>query len=135
MNKLIALFYFVLSLYGCDVGGSTFVHRSVGGTDVLYSSVPAQPGVARFVCLRSDSGQCHYTLFPRACASTPASASTSGIDRIARCPADQVQRFAVAEGRSRRIPELQRFRLCVGAADGEPGTDCEMPEPIATRGH
>lgn len=134
MNKLIALFYFVLSLYGCDVGGSTFVHRTVGGTDVLYSSVTTQPGVARFVCLRSTSGQCHYTLFPRDCASTSPSTTQARSRHMAGCPNDQVQRFAVAEGRSRRIPELQHFRLCVGSADGKPGTDCEMPEPIAMRG-
>ena len=135
MNKLIALFYFVLSLYGCDVGGSTFVHRSVGDTDVLYSSVPAQPGVARFVCLRSASGQCHYTLFPRECATASGSTTASGHHRNTRCPTEQVKRFAVAEGHSRRIAEAQRFRLCVGAADGKTGADCEMPEPIATRGN
>lgn len=128
MNKLIALFYFVLSLYGCDIGGSTFVHRTqVGGPDTLYSSVPTQPGVARFVCLRSESGQCYYTLLPRDC--TPASATGT---RKARCKAQPIKRFVIAEGESRQVAELERFRLCVSAEDGSLGPDCELPRPIAT---
>ncbi|MGH8076275.1 MAG: hypothetical protein ACREPE_02975 [Lysobacter sp.] len=130
MNKLIALFYFVLSLYGCDVGGTTFVHRThVDGTDTLYSSVAAQPGAARFVCLRSASGQCYYTLFPRDCMAT--SAPTD--NRIGRCRSAPIKRFAIAEGNSRKIADAQRFRPCVSAEAGSPGPDCGMPEPIVSR--
>lgn len=129
MNKLIALFYFVLSLYGCDVGGSTFVHRTFGGTDTVYSSVSAQPGALRFVCLSSASGQCHYSLFPRDCESMP---DVTG-ERLARCQSRPVKRFAIAEGGSRQIADAERFRPCVSTADGTVGPDCEVPKPIALR--
>jgi hypothetical protein len=130
VNKLIALCYFVLSLYGCDVGGSTFVHRTqVGGTDTLYIERGAQPGVARFDCLRSASGRCYYTLFPRECA--PAHVPTG--KRIDRCPTEPVRHFAIANGGSHQVAGLQRFRMCVSAEDGTPGPDCGRPEPIAAR--
>lgn len=134
MNKLIALCYFVLSLYGCDVGGSTFVHRTiVDGNDTLYSKVVAQPGVARFECVRSASGQCHYTLFARDCA--PAAGSTPGSTgkRSDRCGSEPVERFAIATGGSRQIPALPRFHVCVSVEAGAPGPDCEVPEAMAAR--
>ncbi len=130
MNKLIALCYFVLSLYGCDVGGNTFVHRThVGGADTLYSKVVTQPGVARFQCLRSASGQCYYTLFPRDCASTPGATGK----RSASCQSEPVKHFAIAIGDSRWIAALQNFSLCVSAEDATPGPDCEVLEPMAAR--
>lgn len=132
MNKLIALCSFALSLYGCDVGDSTFVHRThTDGTDTLYSTVVAQPGVARFDCLRSASGQCYYTLFPRDCALPAARASKTG-NGSTNCAAP-VERFAVAQGNSRQIPGLPRFRPCVSAEDATPRPDCEVPQPMAAR--
>lgn len=128
MNRLIAIFYFVLSLYGCDVGGSTFVDRS----DTLYSRVVAQAGVARFECLRSSSGQCHYTVFPRGCTSASGAASAPGTARIDGCRPEPLDRFAIAAGDSRQIPGLHRFRPCVSAADAMPGPDCDLPDPVAT---
>jgi hypothetical protein len=128
--KLMALLYFVLSLFGCDVGSSTFVHRIVvDGADMLYSKAYVESGVARFECLGSASGQCHYTLFPRECET--ASAATGA--RAGNCLVEPVERFAVAKGDSRQIPDLPSFRLCVSADEGAPGPDCEMPEPIAAR--
>lgn len=129
MNKLLALCYFVLSLYGCDVGGSTFVDRS----DTLYSKVMAQSGIARFECLRSASGQCHYSVFPGECAAAHAAApgavdgSSSGSNdrRADRCPSDPVERFALTNGSSRLVPGLQHFHICVSSDDGAPGPDCE----------
>ena len=38
MRNLIATMYFLLSLFGCDGGGTTLVTRaSVDGEDVIYS--------------------------------------------------------------------------------------------------
>lgn len=138
MNKFIALYYFLLSLFGCDIGGSTFVHRaSIDGRDTLYSKVVAQPGVARFECLRSASGQCHYTVFPGTCSSAPipapGPATRSTSRRSGRCPSGPVERFAIANGDSRRIAALPRFRVCVSADSGTRGPDCELPEPLAAR--
>ena len=132
MNRLIAVLYFVLSLYGFDVG-STIVDRiNVDGSQALHSKVVAQPGVARFECLRSASGRCYYTVFPRDC-TTPGAASGSARTRIAGCLSEPVEHFVIAEGDSRQIPGLQKFRPCVSAYDATLGPDCEPPGPLATR--
>ncbi|MEN1939709.1 hypothetical protein WCE41_02615 [Luteimonas sp. MJ246] len=129
MNKLIALCYFVLSLFGCDGGGSTFVHRAtIDGNDVLFSKAHVEAGVARFECLGSASGQCHYTVYPRECA-----AAATAVGERDACATAPVQRFAVNRGDSRQITGLRDFRLCVSAERGRQGPDCESAEPIAAR--
>lgn len=132
MNTLIALIYFVLSLYGVDIGGSTMVHRSyVDGADTLYSRVVAHPGLARFDCLRSASGQCHYTLVPRGC---EAPARLLPATPVELCRPAPVARFAVAPGDSRKVAGLQRFHVCVSTGDGTPAPrDCIAAESIAAR--
>lgn len=132
MNKLIAIVSFALSLYGCDVGGSTYVHRSsADGSDVLYSKVVAKPGIARFECLRSASGRCFYTLYPRGCDAAPANGTATAGEQAAPCVPRPVERFALAKGESRQVTALSDFRMCVSteADDDIPG--CEAPEPIA----
>ncbi len=134
MNKLIALCYFVFSLFGCDVGGTTFVHRtSVDGTDALYSKAHVQAGVARFECLRSESGQCYYTVYPQGCAPAVAGTDVAAAGQAGACPAEPVRRFIVASGDSRQITGLRDFSLCVSADGGVRGPDCEVAEPVATR--
>ncbi|MGY0558525.1 hypothetical protein [Lysobacter sp. A421] len=126
--KFMALVYFVLSLFGCDIGGSTYVTRAtVDGTDTLYSQATTQAGVARFECLRSASGACHYTVFPREC--PPASGPTS--PQLERCESKPIERFTVAKGESRQIAGLQGFRLCVSAGDEVPELGCDPPKAIA----
>lgn len=128
MNKLIALFYFVLSLYGCDIGSSTFVHQArSGGADTLHSKVVAQPTGARFECVRSASGRCHFTVFPRPCAGSPDGASRAP----GECTPDPTGRFAVADGQSMKIPGLRDFRVCVGTGEDMPEPHCETLQPIA----
>jgi len=128
--KLTALLYFVLSLFGVDIGGSTFVTRSsVDGADVLHSRATARAGVARFECLRSASGQCHYTVYPPDCAppSDAPGKNASG------CSPEPLKRFALADGESRQVSGLHEFRLCVSVRPGIPMPDCRAPEPTATR--
>lgn len=128
--KLSALFYFVLSLFGCDVGQSTFVDRiSVDGVQALYSKATVEAGVARFECLRSASGHCYYTLFPRDCTASPA----AGGKRDANCLSRPIERFAVANGDTRQITGLRDFRLCVSGEYGTPEAGCQMPQPTAKR--
>ena len=133
MNRLIAVLYFVLSLYGFDVGRTIVDRINVDGSQALHSKVVAQPGVARFECLRSASGRCYYTVFPRDCTSTPRPTPGSAPTRIAGCLSEPVERFVIAEGDSRQIPGLQQFRPCVSADAGTLGPDCEPPGPLATR--
>lgn len=131
MDKLIALCCFVLSLFGCDVGGSTFVHRtSANGSDVLYSKAHVQAGVARFECVRSASGQCHYAVYPRDCAQP---AATGAGPQASRCGAEAKQRFAIAAGESRQFAGLRDFRLCVSPDGGMRGPDCEVVGSVTTR--
>ena len=68
METLIAVLCFVLSLAGYDPGATHFIERSTrDGVDLLDSRIDVRPGIARFRCVRSASGTCHYTLFPRDC--------------------------------------------------------------------
>ena len=132
MNKLIALCAFVLSLFGCDGGGTTFVHRSsVDGNDALYSKAHVQAGVARFECLRSESGQCHYTVYPRDCAQGPVAPGSSAV--AGQCPTEPARRFAVTSGDSRQVAGLRDFSLCVSADGDVRGPDCEVVAPVAVR--
>lgn len=127
MNKFIALCYFLLSLYGCDVGQSTSVHRiREDGRDTLHSQATTRAGVTRFECVRSASGQCHYAVFPHSCTSTP------GIP-VQRCASAPVRQFAIANGGARQVAGLSGFDLCVSDRRPAAGTDCPAPEPIAAR--
>ena len=122
--KFQALLYFVLSLFGCDVGKSTFVDRIVhDGATALDSRTVVEAGVARFECLRSASGQCYYTVFPRECSAARA--------KDAGCLARPIRRFAVADGDTRQIAGLRDFRLCVSDQDAAAGAGCRAPEPTA----
>ena len=109
MRNLIATVYFLLSLVGCQ-GGTTFATQaSVDGQDVIYSKTRVQAGIVRFECVRSASGQCHYTLFPRECTADPAPAA-----RPPACTSLPVERFTVAAGDHREVVGMQAaFDLCV----------------------
>ncbi|MDR0184399.1 hypothetical protein [Lysobacter arvi] len=123
--KFQALLYFVLSLFGCDVGRSTFVDRIVhDGASTLESRAVVEAGVARFECIRSASGQCHYTLFARDCSAANAKSGS--------CVSTPIRRFVVADGDTRQIAGLRDFRLCVSDEDGAVAPGCPMLKP-ATR--
>jgi len=122
--KFQALLYFVLSLFGCDVGRSTFVDRIVhDGATSLDSRTVVEAGVARFECIRSASGQCYYTLFPRDCAASSR--------KDAGCLTKPIQRFAVADGDTRQIAGLRDFRLCVSDENAAAGAGCSTSKPTA----
>ncbi|HZX79200.1 hypothetical protein [Lysobacter sp.] len=127
--KLSALFFYVLSLFGCDVGRDTFVDRiSIDGAQALYSKATVEAGVARFECVRSASGQCVYTLFPRECDGANASAKGK-----ADCLSQPIEQFVVANGDTRQIAGLRDFRLCVSDEHAAPGPGCQVPQPMAKR--
>lgn len=127
MNRFTALIHFVLALVGIDPGGSTLVQRThADGAETLYSKATVQAGVARFECLRSASGRCHYIVLPRDC--MPAAAAH---DRAAGCAATPVEQFALDDGDSRQIAGLQNFRLCVSTE--RDGRGCGTPALLAAR--
>lgn len=119
MPKLIAIARLLLSpllliLSACGVDGTSYSNRiGNNGHDTLYSKAHAKDGIARFECKASDSGRCHYTLYPEACAGK------------ADCKLAPLQRFSVARGQNRQIAGLHDFRVCVGIDDKALGADCE----------
>lgn len=123
MHKFIVLVRLLLSpllviLSACGVDGTSYSNRIANnGHDTLYGKAHVQDGVARFECKASDSGTCHYTLYPDACAGK------------ADCKLAPLQRFTVARGRSKQITGLHDFRMCVGIDDTPLAADCQ---PIGT---
>jgi len=72
MTKLAALFWFALSLFGCNPHGQTvIVQSSTNGQQTLRSEVDILHGVATFRCVASSSGVCHYALYADNCRATP----------------------------------------------------------------
>ena len=119
MKAAIALVLYVLSLCGIDVSNETRIDRIVSnGTDILYSRVEARPNSTRFECLRSASGQCYYTVFPKQCA------TASGRPPV-ECLTKPVERFALVRGASRRMPSLAPSSVCVSADAKVRGPGCD----------
>lgn len=121
MSKFIALLQFLLALSGCSAGGTTYTSRIDGDQVHLTSKAHVQDGVARFNCVESSSGSCHYTLYPDACAGK------------ADCKLAPLQRFTVAHGESRQIAGLVDFRPCVATTDAAMGADCQPAAVTKTR--
>ena len=67
MEKLILLFYLLLSLTGCEPTRSIVTHEFTNGRDLIYSTIQISGELATFRCLRSQSGQCHYTVLDGSC--------------------------------------------------------------------
>jgi hypothetical protein len=119
MTKFIALLQFLLALAGIHTGGTSYSTRvAIDGHDALNSQARVQDGVARFECEASDSGWCHYTLYPQRCAGQA-------------CNDKPLQRFSVARGGNRQIAGLPGFRLCVDSAGAALGPDCKPRAAVA----
>lgn len=126
MPKLIAIARLLFSpllllLSACGIGGNSYSNRLVdNGHDILYSKAHVKDGIATFRCLASDSGNCHYTLYPDACGGKP------------DCTLAPLQHFVVARGQSRRIAGLKDFRVCADVDDKALRADCQ---PVPTKAH
>ena len=113
MSKFIALLHFLLALSGCSLGGTTYSNRIDSDREQLTSKARVQDGVARFECVESSSGICHYTLYPEACSGK------------ADCQLAPLQRFTVASGESHQISGLIDFRPCVATTTAALAADCQ----------
>ena len=113
MSKFIALLQFLLALSGCSIGGTSFTNRIDSDQVRLTSKAHVQDGVARFNCVESSSGACHYTLYPEACAGK------------ADCQLAPLQRFSVARGESHQVAGLIDFRPCVATTAAALAADCQ----------
>lgn len=119
MSKLIDIARLLFSpllliLAACNVGGTTYSNRiGIDGHDALYSKARAKDGIARFECKASDSGRCHYTLYPEACSGN------------ADCQLAPLRRFTVARGQAREIAGVRDFRVCVATSAAAVAADCQ----------
>lgn len=128
MDIFTTLLQFLLALFGLDLGGSTFSHRSsIDGVDTLYSIATVESGIAHFECLASASGRCVYTVFPESCADAPALTGT----RIGGCDATPPRRIVLPAGSRRNISGLAVQSLCVRGDEALVLANCERPEPVA----
>lgn len=100
MNELLALLAFALSLFGVELGGTSYSNQLNDGGTVLRSEAWAGPANARFECVQSSSGSCHYRLLPPGCP-------------IASCEASPLRQFAVDEGKTLLLAGLPEFQLDV----------------------
>ncbi|MGO4702549.1 hypothetical protein [Dyella sp. 2RAB6] len=114
MRNVLALLYYLLAVVGCTGGNVTDIHSEADGRDIVHGKIELRAGVAKFECLASASGQCHFALFDPACVAPAASCDKPP------------ERFALAQGASREIVGLPAgFRPCV-SAQGEPARpDCK----------
>lgn len=107
MRILTMLFHALLMLAGCNgYGGNTHVTRTTAdGRDLIHSEVWIGERVARFQCLASASGRCHYVLYRDECGPDPAKGE---------CVPRAFDRFAVAKGGSRELLGMPvGFAMCV----------------------
>jgi hypothetical protein len=101
MRLLISLVSFVLTLIGCDPtpGVTTLSVSSVDGVGINSTKTTIADGKARFECLHSASGRCHYLVFVRDCGAPRA-------DGQGDCTARTLRRFHLEAGRHVQLDDL-----------------------------
>jgi hypothetical protein len=120
MNTFLAIVYLLLSLLGLEAGSRSFVDRNArDGATILESRAEARPGLARFECVRSASGRCHYTVLPARCVR-----GWGPPWPVGRCPVQPLESFSLAAGEVRHVAGLARFELCV---DGDASACAATP--------
>ncbi|ALN61689.1 hypothetical protein GLA29479_805 [Lysobacter antibioticus] len=126
MRNFTALLYYLFALLGCDIGATTIVHRaSADGIDIIDSEVRVTDRIAKFECLASRSGQCHYTLFHDDCAAADKTAPAKNANADA-CVNRPFERFAMVAGTDKEVIGLEPgFKLCVSAEDQAMNADCK----------
>lgn len=103
MRSVLVACLTLLALAGCEKSTETSITRiNANGVDTLYSKRTVVDGVARFECIASRSGQCHYLVLAAGC-----SADTA-------CASPPLRQFAVAVGKTEKIRGLpEGFGQCV----------------------
>ncbi|WP_312237885.1 hypothetical protein [Stenotrophomonas sp.] len=103
MRNVLILCTAVLAIAGCAQSSNTSVTRvRANGVDALYSKSTVVDGVARFECIASSSGQCHYLVLDPRCKTDAA------------CTQAPLRRLSVAVGKTGQVPDLPKgFSVCV----------------------
>ncbi len=122
MQLLISFLTFLLTLSGWQPqpGITTLSVSSVDGVQVNSTKAVVNGGNARFECLRSASGRCHYVVFAGSCGQV-ASERARG---AAACATTHVQQFVLKSGESRQLrglPGTVRFCMDHQAMPSGPG--------------
>ena len=100
MRFLISLFSFLCTLLGWhpQPGTTTLTFSSVDGVGIHSTKARVSAGNARFECLRSATGVCHYVVFVSDCS------KAKGVH--AACDTTVVERFSLASGDTRELKAL-----------------------------
>ena len=111
MQLLISFLTFLLTLVGLDPqpGVTTLSVSSVDGVQVNSTKAVVNGGDARFECLRSASGRCHYVVFAGECG-LPSAGRTGEV----ACPGTVVERFVLQAGQVRELTSMPgKVRYCM----------------------
>lgn len=131
MRTILTFLYSLLTLAGCmDGPGTTLVARTtVNGVDTLFSKTRVAADSARFECIDSASGHCHYALFANSCTGAATAAGTAA----SACSTVPAGTLVLATGQSRELAGLPAdFRQCVSADARPMSADC-VPQPRMAR--
>lgn len=123
MRLLMSFLSFLLTLAGWhpQPGITTLSVSSVDGVQVNSTKAVVNGGDARFECLRSASGRCHYVVFAGGC--KPAGSQATGVAKD--CATLRVQRFVLQAGQSRELRALPgSVRYCIDHQAMPAGPGC-----------
>jgi len=103
MRILISLISFLLTLVGFNpqAGTTTLTFSSIDGVGINSTKARIADGDARFECLKSASGSCHYVVFTSACEQADERANSVGT-----CSTRVVETFTLAAGDVRELTGL-----------------------------
>ncbi len=124
MQLFISLFSFLLTLVGWNPqpGVTTLSVSSVDGVQVNSSKAVVHGGDARFDCLRSASGRCHYVVFAGRCGEAVVDDGS-----VPACPSAVVDRFVLRAGESRQLHALPgSVRYCMDHQSMPAGPGCSQ---------
>ena len=99
----------LLALAACQQSSNTSVTRvRSNGVDALYSKTTVEDGAARFECIASNSGRCHYLVLDPRCSADSA------------CAQPPLHRLTVAVGKTEQMAGLPKgFVHCVNQVPTE----------------
>ena len=103
MRILISLVSFLLTLAGFNpqAGTTTLTFSSIDGVGINSSKARIADGDARFECLKSASGSCHYVVFTSTCEQVDKRANS-----VDTCSTRVVEAFTLAAGDVRELAGL-----------------------------
>ena len=122
MRILISLVSFLLTLAGCNphAGTTTVTFSSTDGVGINSTKARVADGDARFECLQSASGSCHYVVYTSTC--EPAGGQEGA---VAACSTRVVESFTLAAGQVRELTGLPAgIKHCLGHDAMPVAPDC-----------